>query len=94
MVVNDWGSGAQAAVRITNNGSSAINGWSVSWEYTGGSSLSGSWNANVSGSNPYTASNLSWNGNVQPGQTIEFGVQVNNGSSGAEVPAVTGSVCN
>ena len=92
VITNNWGSGFTGAIRITNRGTSAINGWNVSWTYAGGTRLSSSWNANVSGSNPYSASNLSWNANIPPGQTVEFGIQGNH--SAAEIPVITGSVCN
>ncbi len=92
VIVNNWGSGFVGAIRITNKGTSAINGWNVSWKYSNGTTLSGTWNANFSGSNPYTASNLSWNASIQPGQTVEFGFQGNHAA--AEIPVVTGSVCN
>ncbi|HTF96656.1 MAG TPA: cellulose binding domain-containing protein [Cellvibrio sp.] len=92
VIVNNWGSGFVGAIRITNKGTSAINGWNVNWTYAGSTRLSGSWNATVSGSNPYSASNLSWNGSIQPGQTVEFGFQGTH--STAEIPVVTGSVCN
>ena len=90
VIVNNWGSGFVGAIRITNKGTSAINGWNVSWKYSNGTTLSGTWNANVSGT--YSASNLSWNALIQPGQTVEFGFQGNHTT--AEIPVVTGSVCN
>ena len=90
VIVNNWGSGFVGAIRITNKGTSAINGWNVSWKYSNGTTLSGTWNANFSGT--YSASNLSWNAVIQPGQTVEFGFQGNH--SIAEIPVVTGSVCN
>ena len=91
-VTNQWGSGFTAAIKITNNTGSAVNGWSVSWQYSGDNRLSNSWNANVSGSNPYSATHLSWNGNIQPNQTVEFGFQGTKGAI-AEVPVVSGSLC-
>lgn len=89
-ITNNWGSGFTGAIRITNKGTTAINGWTVNWKYAKGTTLSGTWNANVSGS--YAASNLSWNAVIQPGQTVEFGFQGSHTT--AETPAVTGSVCN
>lgn len=91
VVNNSWGSGATASIEITNIRSTVITGWSVNWNYVN-NRVTGSWNAAVTGSNPYTASNLSWNANIQPGQTISIGVQVN--SNGAiEAPIVYGSIC-
>jgi len=91
VVNNSWGSGATASVEITNARSTPIEGWTVTLNY-GLSRISSSWNANVSGSNPYTASNLSWNAVIQPGQTVSFGVQVNNNGQ-VEMPQLTGATC-
>lgn len=93
VVSNEWNSGFTGAVRITNNGTSAINGWNVSWSYSDGTKLTNSWNATVTGSNPYSATNLNWNNVIQPGQSVEIGIQGNKGSSSAQIPTVTGSVC-
>lgn len=95
VVSNEWNTGFSAAVRITNNGTSAINGWTVNWSYSDGSKLTNSWNATVTGANPYSATNLSWNNIIQPGQSVEVGIQGNKGTSAtAQVPVITGSVCN
>lgn len=94
VVTNQWNNGFTGAIRITNNGSSAINSWNVSWSYSDGSRVTNSWNANLSGSNPYNASNLGWNGTIQPGQTAEFGFQGTKGASAATVPVVSGTPCN
>ena len=93
VVTNDWGSGYTASIRIKNNGTSAINGWSVSWNYNDASRITNSWNANLSGSNPYTATGLSWNSIIQPGQAAEFGFQGTKNNGAAPVPVVSGSVC-
>ena len=91
VVTNSWGAGATASIEITNTGSTALNGWSVSWNYVN-NRVTSSWNATVSGANPYSATNLSWNGGVQPGQTVSFGVQVNTNGA-VETPIVTGAIC-
>lgn len=93
VVTNDWGSGFTGAIRIRNNGTSAINGWNVSWSYSDSTRITNSWNATLSGSNPYAATGLSWNSVIQPGQTVEFGFQGTKSAGSAVVPSVTGSVC-
>jgi len=92
-ISNEWNTGLTGEITVTNSGSSAVNGWSIGWQYNT-NRLSGSWNANVSGSNPYTASNLSWNGNLQPGQSATFGFQVDKRGGSAEIPAFSGSICS
>ncbi len=92
---NEWNTGFTATIRVTNNGTTAINGWTIGWSYSDGSVVTSSWNASVTGTNPYSATNISWNGTIQPGQSAEFGLQGNKGTSAnAQIPAVTGSVCN
>jgi endoglucanase/cellulose 1,4-beta-cellobiosidase len=94
VVSSEWGNGFSGAIRITNTKSTAINGWSISWQFSDGTKITNSWNANVSGSNPYSASNLSWNGTIQPGQSVEFGYNATKGGSSVNTPTISGSVCN
>ncbi len=93
VISNAWNTGFVANIRLTNTGNQTVNGWTVSWAYSDGSSISNLWNANLSGSNPYTASNLGWNASIAPGQTVEFGFQGTLGGSNASIPAVTGELC-
>ena len=60
-----WNNGFTGAIRICNTGTNAINGWNISWNYGDATRVSNSWNANVTGSNPYTATPLSWNSIIQ-----------------------------
>ena len=92
-VLNDWGGGFQAEIRITNDGVSAINGWAVNWEYTDGSSINHGWNANISDAAPYSATALNWNASIAPGSSVAFGFVGNNGSGQAQMPVVAGDVC-
>ena len=91
-VINDWGTGFQSTITITNNGSTPINGWTVNWQYSK-NKITNSWNATLTGTNPYSASALSWNSSIQPGQSVNFGFQGDTNGVPAEVPKVTGSVC-
>lgn len=93
IISNDWNSGLTGAIQITNTGSSSIDGWSVSWEYDA-NRVTNAWNTQLSGDNPYTATDMGWNGTIQPGQSVEFGFQVNKNGGGSEVPEVTGDVCS
>ena len=95
VVTNEWNTGFTAAVRIANKGDVAINGWNLSWTYTDGTQITGAWSGTLSGTNPYSVTNLDWNKTIQPGQSVEVGVQGNKGTStSAQVPVVTGAVCN
>ena len=85
-VVNDWGSGWQANVRVTAAG--ALSGWRLTWTWPSGQSISSSWNATISQSgSSVTASDVGWNGSIAAGQSREvFGFI---GSGTAAEPAVT-----
>lgn len=91
VITASWAGGHIADVRITNNRSTVINGWSVSWTYGDNSTVSSWWNAAVTGASPtYTATATeSWNTNIWPGSTVSLGVVV----SGESVPTFSGDVC-
>ena len=89
---NEWNTGFVASITVKNDTGSAVNGWNVNWQYAT-NRITGSWSANLSGSNPYTASNMSWNGSLAAGQSVTFGFQGNKNGASAERPAVNGALC-
>ncbi|HSC68388.1 MAG TPA: cellulose binding domain-containing protein, partial [Cellvibrio sp.] len=90
---NEWSNGYVASIVVKNDTGAAVNNWSVNWQYNS-NRISSSWNANVSGTNPYTASNMGWNGNIAAGQSVSFGFQgVKNGGA-AERPQINGTLCS
>ncbi len=92
-VDNEWSTGYTASITVKNDTNAAVNNWSVNWQYAN-NRVTNSWNANLTGSNPYTASNVSWNGNIAAGQTVSFGFQgVKNGAT-AERPQINGTLCS
>lgn len=93
VVTNQWNNGFTASVKVTNDTNSVVSSWSVNWQYAGDNRVTNSWNANLSGSNPYSASNAGWNGNLSPGQSAEFGFQGTKGSAAPEIPAINGALC-
>jgi polyisoprenoid-binding protein YceI len=93
VVTNQWNNGFTASIRITNTGTTPIDGWNVSWQYSGDNRMTNGWNATYSGTNPYSATNLNWNRTIQPNQTVEIGFQGSKGSAAAQVPTVTGAAC-
>ena len=73
-IVNDWGSGATVTVEITNTGSSTINGWSLSWTFPGNQEITNLWSGSYTQSGQsITISNDTWNGNISPGSSVNFG---------------------
>jgi hypothetical protein len=91
-VDNQWNSGFVASIHITNDSSTTVSSWEVSWQYSGDNRITSYWNANVTDSNPYSANGINGNGSIQPGQSITFGFQ-GTSSGVAETPNVTGRVC-
>ena len=90
---NEWNTGLTGEIVITNSSTAAVNGWTVGWQYAT-NRVTSSWNVNLSGSNPYTASNIGWNGSLPPGQSVSFGFQVDKRGGSAEIPNITGSICS
>ncbi len=88
-VTNNWGSGFTGEIKVTNDSSATVNIWSVSWQESA-ATITNAWNATLSGSNPYTAASLSWNGTLAPKASASFGFQAN-GTAGA--PKVNGTLC-
>jgi hypothetical protein len=93
---NPWSGGFTANVRITA-GTQAVNGWTLTWTYTGDQRVTNGWNATVSqAGQTVTATNLSWNGSLAPGGSTEFGVQGTWSSANPAPTAFTlnGAPCN
>ncbi|MCO5966941.1 cellulose binding domain-containing protein [Actinoallomurus soli] len=91
---SDWGSGYQAQFTVTNNGSSAINGWTVAFDLPSGSSVGTYWDALLtqSGSH-YTFENRDYNASVPAGGSVSFGFVV----SGSGTPSgcmLNGAACD
>jgi len=93
-LLSEWSSGFAAEVTITNDSAEAIEGWSVSWSYSDGSTIPQIWNAALAGQAPYVASNLAHNGSIPPNRSTTFGFNGSkaNAGSGAEIPQL-GGIC-
>jgi PKD repeat protein len=91
---SEWGTGFTSSISITNDTNQAINGWAVAIDFAGSATITNMWNANLSGSDPYQASNQSWNGTIQPNSTVQFGF--NSQKSTPHTPALAptlGGLC-
>lgn len=89
---SEWPNGFTASITIKNDTGAPINNWNVNWQYATNRMSSG-WNANFSGNNPYSATNMSWNGNIAVGQSISFGLQGEKNGGSAERPTINGIAC-
>ncbi|MEU6587875.1 glycoside hydrolase family 48 protein [Streptomyces sp. NPDC046881] len=93
---NDWGSGFAADLTITNRGSDAIDGWTLSYAYAGNQKLSNGWNGTWSQSGQtVTVKNASYNGTIAAGAAVSTGAQFTySGTNTAPVSfAVNGAAC-
>ncbi|OKI12006.1 glycoside hydrolase family 48 protein [Streptomyces sp. CB03911] len=94
---NDWGSGFTANVAVNNKGTAAVNGWQLTYAYTGNQTLSGTgWNGTwaQSGKN-VSVTNLSYNATIAPGGSVSAGANfAYSGTNAAPTAfAVNGTTC-
>ncbi|MBE1488604.1 cellulase family glycosylhydrolase [Plantactinospora soyae] len=88
--LNSWNGGFVATVRVTA-GSSGTNGWTVSMNLPSGAAVTNSWNAQSSGTTGTVRfTNVSHNGRIAAGQSVEFGFQ-GSGSGTGMSPSCTAS---
>jgi len=82
-VTTQWNSGFVAAVSIKNTGTSAINGWNLTWTWAGNQRITQASNANYtqSGANA-SLTNENWNSTIAPGATVN-GIGFNASYSGS-----------
>jgi hypothetical protein len=60
-----------ARIAITNNGTTTINGWSLSWTYANDQSIYASWGSSIlQNGTQVTLQNLGWDKIIQPGTQI------------------------
>lgn len=72
-VVGEWSGGFQGEVEVTA-GDSAISGWTVSWTFADGQTVSQAWSATVTSDGPdVTAQNVGYNGSLGAGASTTFG---------------------
>ncbi|KQV04731.1 glycosyl hydrolase family 5 [Kitasatospora sp. Root187] len=77
-VSNDWGSGFNADVTVTNTGTVSINSWKVTWTWGGNQQVTNLWNGSLTQSGTAVAvTNLGYNGTVAAGGSTGFGFGAN-----------------
>ncbi|MGW8743346.1 glycoside hydrolase family 48 protein [Streptomyces sp. NPDC055794] len=93
---NDWGSGFTAELTLTNRGTDAIDGWTLTYAYAGDQKLGNGWNGtwSQSGRN-VTVRSASYNGRVAAGAAVTTGGQFTySGTNAAPTNfAVNGTSC-
>ncbi|MFC7277532.1 cellulose binding domain-containing protein [Paractinoplanes rhizophilus] len=87
-VTGQWPGGFQAAVTVTA-GSAPISGWSVTWQFANGQTVTQAWSATVTTSGgTVTARNADYNGSLAAGASTQFGF-LGNAPGTNSVPALT-----
>ncbi len=96
-VRNDWGAGMTVDMTITNNGSSTISGWTLTWTFPGNQQISNLWGGSYTQSgSSVSVTSSSWNPTIGAnGGTTWFGFNANYSGSNS-VPtdfALNGTAC-
>lgn len=90
-LVGQWQGGFQAEVTIRNTGSSAVNGWVLTWTFANGQQITQAWNATASqSSSTVTATNAGFNATIAPGGSTTFGFLGSVAGSANSMPAAFG----
>ncbi|KAB1914906.1 cellulose binding domain-containing protein, partial [Micromonospora sp. AMSO31t] len=93
--VQDWGTGHEARVTVTNGTSASVATWRVEFDLPAGTTISSSWDADVTSSgNHYVAVKKSWAGPLAPGASFSWGY---NGVGAYKAPltcTVNGASCS
>lgn len=91
-VTSQWSGGFGADVRVANLGD-ALNGWALTWTFTGGQSVQQAWNGTATQSGAQVSvTQAAWNGAVPTGGQIAFGF--NGSSPGTTNPVPTSFALN
>jgi hypothetical protein len=80
-----WPGGYQADVTVANTGARALSGWTVSWTFTNGETITQLWNGQDTASGAqHSVRNADYNGGLGVGATAAFGYTAN--VTGDDVP--------
>ena len=73
--INNWDSGYQVNFKITNDTDQTVNGWTLKVNKND-LTIDNSWNVNITDvGDYYVITPADWNSTIEPGNSIEFGVQ-------------------
>ncbi|GAB3969383.1 hypothetical protein GCM10029978_040580 [Actinoallomurus acanthiterrae] len=73
---NTWNNGFTATVTLKNTGTTPVNGWTLTWTWSGDQQITSAWSATITQSGAdVTAHNVSYNAAIAPGASIGFGFQ-------------------
>ncbi|NES12308.1 MULTISPECIES: glycosyl hydrolase family 18 protein [Micromonospora] len=93
--VQDWGTGHEGKVTVTNGTSASVDTWRIEFDLPAGTTISSFWDADVTSSgNHYVAVKKSWAGPLAPGASFSWGY---NGTGPYQAPlncTVNGGSCS
>ena len=80
-LIQDWGSGFQGSISITNNTGSNIDSWSLEFDFA--NEINNIWDAEIEQNEggSYVITNADWNREISAGETITFGFTGNDSVS-------------
>ena len=90
IITNNWGSGFQARIQITNTDTAPLTSWTLTWSYSDNTTVTSVWNADSTGTNPVTATSPSWFPALAPGATWSIGLNANGAGNGV---TISGDIC-
>lgn len=93
---NAWSTGLTASLTITNTGTTAINGWQLSFTLPTGQTITNGWGATYApSSGAVTGTNATYNGTIAPNASIGIGYQANHAGNSAAPGSFTlnGKTC-
>nr|WP_236595207.1 MULTISPECIES: cellulose binding domain-containing protein [Saccharothrix] len=87
---NAWNTGLTADITITNTGTTAVNGWTLTFTLAAGQTITSGWNATYSPtSGQVSARNVSYNATIAPGASVGIGFQATHTGNTAEPATYT-----
>ncbi|KAB1935872.1 chitinase, partial [Micromonospora sp. ALFpr18c] len=90
----DWGTGHETRVTVTNGSSGTVATWRIEFDLPSGTTISSAWDADVTSSgNHYVAVKKSWAGGLAPGASFSWGY---NGTGAYKAPlncTINGAAC-
>ncbi|HYS40662.1 MAG TPA: cellulose binding domain-containing protein, partial [Pseudonocardiaceae bacterium] len=73
---SEWAGGFVANITINNTGTSAINGWTLTYAFPGDQKITNAWNATVTQNGAaVSATNMSFDATIAPGGNVSYGYQ-------------------
>jgi hypothetical protein len=85
-VTSDWGTGFGGQITIANGGTTAINNWTLAFDWD--RTITSIWDATVSSytANQYVITNAGYNATIPAGDSVSFGFNGSPGNVGTDVP--------